>query len=258
MSDGPVWVILPTYQEAAGIALIVEALRRVLRGASPEGFRILVVDDASPDGTGVIADALAASHPEVEVLHRERKEGLGPAYRAGFARALAAGAGLVVEMDADGSHDPEALPALLAPARAGADVVLGSRYVPGGAVRDWSLRRRAISRLACVGARVVLGCPVADLTGGFKCFRAPALRAVRYHEVASKGYAFQIEVTYRALQLGLEVLEVPIEFRDRRLGRSKMSTAIAWEAALRVPALRLASARAGRSCAPAAAAGRGA
>jgi dolichol-phosphate mannosyltransferase len=206
---------------------------------APEGFAILVVDDGSPDGTGALADALAARYPgEVRVLHRPGKGGLGPAYVAGFDYALATGATFVIEMDADLSHDPADLARLLAPARRGADVVLGSRYVKGGGTVDWGPVRRVVSRLGCAYARRVLGVGVRDLTSGFKCFRADALRGVRYETVGARGYAFQIEVTYRALRQGRTVVEVPIVFRERRAGRSKMTGRIALEAAWRVAAMR--------------------
>jgi dolichol-phosphate mannosyltransferase len=224
-----VWVILPTYNEAENLETMVAAVL-----AAVPGVRILVVDDASPDGTGVMAEALDG----VEVLHRPRKSGLGRAYVAGFAHALAAGAASVVEMDADLSHDPADLPRLLAPLAAGADVVLGSRYVPGGGIQDWDALRRGLSRFGCGYARRVLGVPVRDLTGGFKAFRASALEAIDYATVRSQGYAFQVELTYRALQRGLRVEEVPIVFREREHGDSKMSALIALEAAWLVPALR--------------------
>jgi dolichol-phosphate mannosyltransferase len=237
-APGAVWVVLPTYNEAPNVERVVTAIRGVLGACAPEGFRVLVVDDGSPDGTGVLADRLAAEHDDVEVLHRPRKEGLGPAYVAGFDHALARGAGYVIEMDADFSHDPASLAPLLARARAGADVVLGSRYVEGGGALEWGLARRLVSRAGCRYARTALGVGVNDLTGGFKCFRAEALRAIDYHAVASRGYAFQIEVTYRGLRLGQRVVEHPIVFRDRRAGRSKMSAGIALEAAWRVAVLR--------------------
>jgi dolichol-phosphate mannosyltransferase len=225
----PVWVILPTYNEAENLETVVAAVRASL----PEA-RVLVVDDSSPDGTGAIADGLDG----VEVLHRPRKSGLGRAYAAGFAHALRAGAGSVVEMDADLSHDPADLPRLLEPLAAGADLALGSRYVPGGGIRDWDALRRGISRFGCGYARRVLGVPVRDLTGGFKAFRADALEAIDYASVRSQGYAFQVELTYRALRQGLEVVEVPIVFRERERGESKMSALIALEAAWLVPGLR--------------------
>jgi dolichol-phosphate mannosyltransferase len=197
-----------------------------------------VVDDASPDGTGALADRLAAAYPEVEVLHRQRRTGLGPAYLAGFARALEGGAGYVLEMDADLSHDPADLPRLLEVACAGAGLALGSRYAPGGAIADWGAMRRAVSRAGSWYARRVLGVAVRDLTGGYKCFRTEALRAIDLPTVRSRGYAFQVELTYRTLCAGFTVVEVPIVFRDRRHGRSKMSWRIALEAVWLVPALR--------------------
>jgi dolichol-phosphate mannosyltransferase len=230
----PVWVILPTYNEAENLETVVAAVL-----AAVPGVRVLVVDDSSPDGTGAIADRLAAERDDVEVLHRPRKSGLGRAYVAGFARALSAGAGSVVEMDADLSHDPADLPRLLERLAGGADVVLGSRYVPGGGIRDWDALRRGISRFGCGYARRVLGVPVRDLTGGFKAFRSGALEAIDYGSVRSQGYAFQVELTYRALRRGLTVEEVPIVFREREHGDSKMSALIALEAAWLVPALRL-------------------
>jgi len=229
------WVILPTYNEAANVHAVVGGVLETV----PEA-RVLVVDDASPDGTGAVADGLAADDARVAVLHRPTKEGLGRAYVAGFAHALAAGAGAVVEMDADLSHDPADLPRLLTALAGGADVVLGSRYVAGGALEDWDAVRRGISRAGCWYARRVLGVPIRDLTGGFKVFRANALEAIDYAEVRSQGYAFQVELTYRALRRGLRVEEVPITFRERRHGASKMSWRIGIEAAWLVPALRLA------------------
>jgi dolichol-phosphate mannosyltransferase len=236
---GPPWLILPTYDEAENLEPVVAAARTTLRTTAPEGFRILVVDDDSPDGTGAIADRLAAAHAgEVEVLHRAERTGLGDAYLAGFARALDAGAGFVCEMDADLSHDPADLARLLAAARAGAGLALGSRYVEGGGIADWGPLRRAVSRGGSWYARTVLGVGVRDLTGGFKCFRADVLRAIDLPAVRSHGYAFQVELTYRTLCAGFEVVEVPIVFRDRRRGQSKMSWRIAVEAAWLVPALR--------------------
>src|SRR4051794_18718567 len=237
---GAAWLILPTYDEAENVEAIVLAARDVLaRCCGPGGFRILVVDDNSPDGTGAIADALAARFPDVEVLHRPRREGLGPAYLAGFARALGGGAGFVFEMDADFSHDPADLARLLRAVRdGGADVALGSRYVSGGGVTDWGLVRRAVSRGGSRYAAAVLGLRLRDLTGGFKCFRAGVLREIGLDTVRSKGYAFQVELTYRAVRSGYKVVEVPITFRDRRAGRSKMSWRIAGEAMLLVPRLR--------------------
>ena len=237
---GAPWVILPTYNEAENLAPMVAAVRAALAGEDP---RILVVDDSSPDGTGAIAERLAAEHADVEVLHRPRKAGLGQAYVAGFGRALASGAGYVFEMDCDFSHDPAYLPVMLARARGGADVVLGSRYVSGGGVEDWDLQRRLISRGGCRYARTMLGVPVRDLTGGLKCFRASALDAIEYATVRSQGYAFQVELTFRALRAGLRVEEIPIVFRERRLGTSKMTARIALEAAWLVPSLRWAPRR---------------
>jgi dolichol-phosphate mannosyltransferase len=235
-----VWVVLPTYDEADNVERVVTSAQAVLRQAAPEGFRVLVVDDASPDGTGEIADRLAAAHPtEVEVLHRAGKEGLGRAYVAGFEHALRSGAEFVCEMDADGSHDPVDLARLLEQARAGVDVVLGSRYVEGGGTREWSLARRFVSRAGCEYARRILRVDVRDMTGGFKCFRAGALREIAPRSLRAHGYAFQIEATYRALELGLTVAEVPIVFTDRTAGSSKMNAAIAREAARQVLALRL-------------------
>jgi dolichol-phosphate mannosyltransferase len=235
---GAPWLILPTYDEAENIEAIARAADAVLAAASPDGHRILVVDDGSPDGTGQIADRLAKELPAVEVLHRAERQGLGPAYLAGFAHALGAGATHVMEMDADFSHDPADLARLLQAAQDGADVALGSRYVPGGGVSDWGLGRRLISRGGSWYARRVLGLRVRDLTGGFKCFRREVLDAIDLESVQSQGYAFQVELTYRAVRAGFDVVEVPIVFRDRRLGHSKMSWRIAGEAMLLVPRLR--------------------
>ncbi len=231
--DGSVWVILPTYDEAENLEAVVGGIRAAVPAA-----RVLVVDDNSRDGTGELADRLAAEDPAIDVLHRPGKAGLGRAYTAGFARALAAGADFVIEMDADLSHDPADLPRLLAPMLDGADLVLGSRYVAGGGIENWGLQRRVMSAAGCGYARRVLGVDVRDLTGGFKCFRAGALRAIDAHTAGAQGYAFQVELTWRVLSLGLQVVEVPIRFRERRLGESKMSARIALEAAWRVPALR--------------------
>jgi dolichol-phosphate mannosyltransferase len=233
------WLVLPTYDEAPNVEAIVRAAHAVLSAAAPEGFRILVVDDSSPDGTGAIADGLAGELAEVEVLHRSERTGLGPAYLAGFDHALRGDAAYVMEMDADFSHDPADLARLLAAVRdGGADLALGSRYVGGGGVRDWSLLRRFVSRGGSAYAAVVLGLPVRDLTGGFKCFRREVLEAIDLPSVRSKGYAFQVELTYRAVRAGFRVDEVPIVFRDRVHGRSKMSWRIAAEAAILVPQLR--------------------
>jgi dolichol-phosphate mannosyltransferase len=232
-SRGPAWLVLPTYNEAENIEAFVDAVRAKL----PSSARILIVDDNSPDGTGEIADRLAAQHEGVTVLHRPVKEGLGPAYIAGFRRVLAEGAGLVLEMDSDFSHDPAYLPRLLE-ASERADLVIGSRYVPGGGVGDWSALRRAISRGGSAYARLVLGVGVRDLTGGFKCFRREVLEAIDLDSIHSRGYAFQVEMTYRTIQRGFSVAEVPIVFRDRRAGTSKMDRSIVAEAAWRVPFLR--------------------
>ncbi len=236
--SGEPWLILPTYNEAENVEAIVTAAGGVLAGAAPDGFRILVVDDASPDGTGRLADGLAAENGWVEVLHRTEKNGIGPAYLAGFAHALARGAGYVMEMDSDFSHDPADLARLLQSAYDGADLVLGSRYVPGGGVSDWGLLRRFISEGGSTYARLVLGLGIKDLTGGFKCFRREVLEAIHFDSVRSQGYAFQVELTYRAVQSGFRVVEVPIVFRDRQLGQSKMSWRIALEAMWLVPRLR--------------------
>jgi dolichol-phosphate mannosyltransferase len=225
--------VLPTYNEAENLEPVVVAALANL----PDSALILVVDDSSPDGTGELADRLAAAEPRVEVLHRVRKEGLGPAYVAGFRHALAAGAGRILEMDSDFSHDPADLPRLLA-ATEEADLAIGSRYVTGGGVENWSALRQAISRGGSIYARVVLGLPIRDLTGGFKCFRREVLEAIDLEAIASRGYAFQVEMTYRAIELGFSVTEVPITFRERRAGASKMSRSIVAEAAWRVPRMR--------------------
>jgi dolichol-phosphate mannosyltransferase len=239
MSETPtVWLVLPTYDEAENIEAIVTAAREHL----PPPRRILIVDDASPDGTGQIADRLAAEHEDVQVLHRDRKEGLGPAYVAGFGTALAAGAELVLQMDADFSHDPADIPRLLE-AAGEADVVLGSRYVSGGGVSDWGRGRRLISRGGSAYARLILGVKIRDLTGGFKVFHRRVLEAIELETVPSHGYAFQVETTYRAVRAGFRVVEVPIVFRERRLGQSKMTGTIVLEAALRIPMMRLARRR---------------
>jgi dolichol-phosphate mannosyltransferase len=230
------WLVLPTYNEAENIEPFVAAVRAVL----PPGARILVVDDGSPDGTGRIADRLAGEIEQLSVLHRPRKEGLGPAYVAGFRAALEGGAGLVVEMDCDFSHDPRHLPSLLEAAET-ADVVIGSRYVEGGGVGDWGPLRRAISRGGSAYARAVLGIDVRDTTAGFKCLRREVLEAIDLDSIQARGYAFQVEMTYRALREGFKVVEVPIVFRDRRAGSSKMDRSIVAEAALRVPRLRFGS-----------------
>jgi len=227
-------VCLPTYNERENLEPMVAALEGVL----PEGSRILVIDDNSPDGTGEIADRLAAERDDVEVLHRPRKEGLGPAYLAGFRRALELGADLVLEMDCDFSHDPADVPRLVAAADE-ADLVLGSRYVPGGGTKNWGLVRRFVSRGGSLYAQVLLGLRVRDLTGGFKCYRRAALERIGLDAIRSKGYAFQIETTYRTIRAGFRVVEVPIVFADRQVGGSKMSKSIVLEAIWKVPALRL-------------------
>jgi dolichol-phosphate mannosyltransferase len=235
-----VWVVLPTYDERENLPTVVALTRAALASCDPPvDGTVLVVDDASPDGTCELADELAREYEGVRVLHRERKGGLGGAYLAGFELALAAGADLVIEMDADLSHDPADLPRLIDAARHGADVVLGSRYLPGGGVEGWSLHRRLLSRAGGRYAAAVLGLPLTDLTGGFKCFRAGALRGLDGDLVHSRGYAFQIELTFHAARAGLEIAEIPIVFREREHGSSKMSPAIALEAMWRVPLLRL-------------------
>jgi dolichol-phosphate mannosyltransferase len=235
--QAPVWMVIPTYNEAANIDGIVRAAAAELQRLVPGGYHILVVDDSSPDGTGEIADTLARELDEVEVLHRDAKTGLGHAYLAGFARALGAGAEWVMEMDADFSHDPRYLGELLGAAEQ-ADLVLGSRYVPGGGVRDWGLLRRTVSRGGCLYARTILRVGVNDLTGGFKCINRRVLEAIDLQTVRAEGYVFQVEVTYRAVLAGFTVREVPIVFRDRTAGVSKMSPMIAIEAMWLVPRLR--------------------
>jgi dolichol-phosphate mannosyltransferase len=231
------WLILPTYNEAENIEALVRAALVQLESTGI-GHTILVVDDGSPDGTGLIAERLSEELEPVRVLHRPRKEGLGRAYLAGFAIALEAGAELVLEMDSDFSHDPADLPRLIAAADA-ADLVLGSRYVPGGGVTEWGSVRRLLSRGGSAYARILLGVPVRDLTGGFKCFHRRVLEAFDLENVHADGYGFQIELTYKAVRAGFSVTEVPILFRERRLGSSKMTTRIALEAVWKVPALRL-------------------
>jgi dolichol-phosphate mannosyltransferase len=235
-NDGPAvaTVCLPTYNER-------ENLERMLRALAPLGVRVLVIDDNSPDGTGEIADRLAAELDFVSVLHRERKEGLGPAYLAGFRRALADGAGYILELDCDFSHDPADVPRLLAACEAGADLALGSRYVAGGGTENWGLARRIVSWGGSFYARVLLGVTIRDLTGGFKCYRRTVLEALDLDAIHSKGYAFQIETTYRTKRKGFRIVEVPIRFVDRTEGHSKMSRAIFLEAVWKVPLLRLAA-----------------
>lgn len=227
-------ICLPTYNER-------ENLPRVLDALEPFGVEVLVIDDNSPDGTGDLADRLAADRDWVSVLHRERKEGLGPAYLAGFRRALSGDAEYVLEMDADLSHDPSAVPRLIEACVNGADVALGSRYVEGGGTENWGRGRRLVSAGGSLYARTLLGVDIRDLTGGFKCFRRAVLEQIDLEAVTSKGYAFQIELTYRALRAGFRVVEVPIVFVDRTHGKSKMSRTIFLEAVARVPLLRLAA-----------------
>jgi dolichol-phosphate mannosyltransferase len=227
-------VCLPTYNER-------ENLERMLRALEPLDVNVLVIDDNSPDGTGEIADRLAAELRFVSVLHRDTKEGLGPAYLAGFRHALAGGADYVLEMDCDFSHDPEDVPRLLRACEDGADLALGSRYVTGGGTENWGLLRRIVSWGGSFYARALLGVRIRDLTGGFKCYRRPVLEAIDLDAIHSKGYAFQIETTYRTLRKGCRVVEVPIRFVDRTAGHSKMSRAIFLEAVWKVPLLRLAA-----------------
>lgn len=236
-----IWIVLPTYNEADNLEPISAAILDVLPAAT-----LLIVDDASPDGTGVIGDRLADADPRIRVLHREAKEGLGRAYRHGFGVALDGGAGIVVQMDADFSHDPAALPSLVAPIAAGtADLVIGSRYAPGGKVSDWGVARRLVSRGGSLFARFVLDLEPHDLTGGFKAWRAETLTAVSGGNVRAGGYVFQIEMTYRASRAGARVTEVPITFVDRRMGTSKMSRRIIFEAFGIVMALRWEEVRGG-------------
>jgi dolichol-phosphate mannosyltransferase len=227
-------ICLPTYNERENL----EAMVRALGDLGLDGLEVLVIDDASPDGTGEIADQLAAELPWVHVLHRKRKEGLGPAYLAGFRRALELGADLVFEMDCDFSHDPADVPRLVAAAET-ADLVLGSRYVGGGGTRNWGLVRRFISRGGSLYAQVLLQLGVRDLTGGFKCYRRVVLETIDLDAISSLGYAFQIETTYRTLRAGFRVVELPITFSDREVGGSKMSKGIVLEAIWKVPLLRL-------------------
>jgi dolichol-phosphate mannosyltransferase len=228
------WLVVPTYNEAENIEGLIAAILTRL----PAERRVLIVDDSSPDGTGEIADRLAGEHEELEVLHRPAKQGIGPAYVAGFRRALEGGAALIGQMDADFSHDPGDLPRLMAAAE-GADLVLGSRYVAGGGTAEWGPVRRMISRGGSAYARRVLGLGVRDLTGGFKIFHREVLEAIKLETIPSLGYAFQVETTYRAIKAGFRVLEVPITFHDRRVGDSKMTTEIVLEAAMRVPRMRM-------------------
>jgi dolichol-phosphate mannosyltransferase len=234
-TDPPaVWVILPTFDEAENIGPISAAILEALPDVT-----LLIVDDRSPDGTGELADALAASDPRIRVRHRSAKQGLGRAYLDGFGRALEGGADVIVQMDADFSHDPAALPGLVAPiADDGADLVIGSRYTPGGGVVDWGLGRKLVSRGGSIFARLVLGLAPSDLTGGFKAWRASTLAAVPFDGIHAGGYVFQIEMTFRASRAGARIREVPITFRDRRVGQSKMSRRIVVEALVVVVQLR--------------------
>jgi dolichol-phosphate mannosyltransferase len=232
-----VWLTLPTYNEAENLEPLVRAAAKQLERLAPGAWRLVIVDDASPDGTGELADRLAMEMPDVEVLHRAGKDGLGKAYLGGFERALAGGAELVIVMDADFSHDPEHLPALIAAAE-GNDLVLGSRYVAGGRIVDWPPLRRMLSRGGSFYARSILGVDVRDLTTGFRCIRREVLETIEPSALRSQGYVFNIELTYRALLAGFRVAEVPIRFRDRRVGQSKMSLPIAVEALALVPRLR--------------------
>jgi dolichol-phosphate mannosyltransferase len=234
-----VWLVLPTYNEAENIGPLVRAALPQLESSGLE-HRILIVDDNSPDGTGRIADELAGEFDTVEVLHRPGKQGLGRAYLAGFEVALNSGADLVMEMDSDFSHDPKDLPRLIAAAEGeAADLVLGSRYVPGGGVTQWGRLRRLVSRGGSAYARWLLGVPVRDLTGGFKCFNRRVLEAIALGDVHAEGYTFQIELTYKAIKAGFTVAEVPILFREREVGSSKMTSRIVLEAVWKVPALKL-------------------
>jgi dolichol-phosphate mannosyltransferase len=233
-----VWLVLPTYNEAENIGPLVRAALPQLE-SSGLPHHVLIVDDNSPDGTGRLADELAAEDDRVRVLHRPGKQGLGRAYLAGFDVALREGADLIMEMDSDFSHDPADLPRLIAAAEGdAADVVLGSRYVPGGGVTQWGRLRRFVSRGGSAYARWLLGVPVRDLTGGFKCFHRSVLEAIDLEEVHADGYGFQIELTYKAIKAGYTVAEVPILFREREVGTSKMTSRIVLEAVWKVPALR--------------------
>jgi dolichol-phosphate mannosyltransferase len=228
-------VCLPTYNER-------ENLESMVRALGEQHVRVLVIDDNSPDGTGELADRLASELDHVDVLHRPTKDGLGPAYLAGFRRALADGAERILEMDCDFSHDPRDVPHLVA-ATEEADLAVGSRYVPGGEIRNWGLVRRVVSAGGSLYARLLLSAPVRDLTAGFKCYRREVLEAIDLDAIHSRGYAFQIETTFRALRAGFRVIEVPITFADREVGGSKMSRAIVLEAIWKVPQLRVAALR---------------
>jgi dolichol-phosphate mannosyltransferase len=242
MDGGRVWVTIPTFNEAGNVERISRAVLAELERCAPGDHRLLIVDDASPDGTGEIADSLAAELPAMEVLHREGKQGLGRAYLAGFEHALAGDAEVVIVMDADFSHNPAHLPQLLA-AVSHCDLALGSRYVPGGGIVDWPPLRRLLSRAGSLYARTILGVSIRDLTGGFRCIRREVLETVELPTLRSQGYVFNIELTYRALRAGFQVVEVPIVFCDRTVGESKISLPIAIEALSLVPVLRFPSLR---------------
>jgi dolichol-phosphate mannosyltransferase len=231
------WVFVPTYNEAGNLEEVVRATSAQLELTAPGDWCMLVVDDNSPDGTGQVADRLASEISGVEVLHRQGKEGLGKAYLAGFKYAVDHGAELVIVMDADFSHDPKYIPALVAGAEE-ADLVVGSRYVAGGEILDWPRLRRFLSRFGSLYARVILGVKVEDLTSGFKCVRRRVLETIEPSTLRSQGYVFNIELTYRALLAGFTVKEIPIRFRDRKEGESKLSLPIAFEAFMLVPKLR--------------------
>jgi dolichol-phosphate mannosyltransferase len=226
-----VTICLPTYNERDNVEQMLHAL-------APLGVHVLVIDDNSPDGTGEIADRVAAELDNVSVLHRERKEGLGPAYIEGFRRALAEGADYIITMDCDFSHNPEDVPRLVAACEDGADIVLGSRYVQGGGTVNWGIGRRVVSAGGSFYARTWLSLRIRDMTGGFRCFRRAVLETVDLGTIETRGYAFQIELTYRAIRQGFTVAEVPIVFTDRTAGQSKMSRAIFLEAVRKVPQLR--------------------
>lgn len=229
MRPDQVSVVVPTYNERDNLESLAEAV-------TAHGYHLLIVDDGSPDGTGELADRLAADNPSLEVLHRPEKQGLGPAYSAGFDHVLASRpeTEVVVEMDADFSHDPADLPRLVAAVEAGADLAIGSRYVPGGDTPDWPLLRRLISRGGNLYARVMLGIPIRDATAGFRAFRRQALSRLPYRAARASGYGFQVEMALRAVEAGMRVVEVPVVFRDRTRGTSKMGAAIVWEAMLLV------------------------
>jgi dolichol-phosphate mannosyltransferase len=222
-----VTVVIPTYNERSNIGHLIAAVRM-------NGYRVLVVDDGSPDGTGDVVDEIAGADRLVDVLHRTEKAGLGPAYAAGFAHAIQDGADIVVEMDADFSHNPNDLPRLIGAVESGADLAIGSRYVPGGSTPDWPAHRRLLSRGGNTYARLMLGLRVHDATAGFRAFRVPALERIGYRDAQASGYAFQVEMAWRAERAGLEITEVPVVFRDREHGTSKMSGSIVAEAMLLV------------------------